>query len=87
MVDELQGEEARQQGHDQVGGQGDAPARDERQRCQQDQTGREGGEHDVELGDVQGEPDPRKVRAPGGHDSAEQHAAQPDVEGLDQVRS
>ena len=72
MLDELEGEEARQQGHDHVGGQVDAPARDERQRRQQDQAGREGRDHDAELGVVQGEPDPCEVRATGGDDAAEQ---------------
>lgn len=82
--DQLDSEEARQQGHDHVGGHVDAPERDDRQRRQQDQAGGEGRDHDAELGDVQGEPDPCEA---GGHDSAEQPTAQPDVQALHQMDS
>ena len=84
-MDELESEEARQQGHDHVRGQVDASARDDRQRRQQDQAGGEGRDHDVELGGVQGERDPCVVHATGGEDPTEQSAAQPDVEALHQV--
>jgi len=64
----------------------DTSARDERQRRQQDQTGGEDPNHDVELGGVQRESYPCIVRAAGCEDAADQTAAQPDIENLYQMR-
>ena len=74
-LNELDSEETRQQGHDNVGRQVDATARDERQHRQQDQACCQHRGHDVELGGVQGVFDPCAVHATGGDDSTEQQAA------------